>query len=60
MMINDILGKMDRLFRRKLVSVDLFNTLIDYVKDNADKDKDGYVSFWEIVLLFFKIWRQEK
>lgn len=48
------------LFDRRLCTVRKFNTIIDDVRDAADLDHDGYVSYAEALRLFALLWARAR
>ena len=46
-------------FRRPLISVDELDNILNVISDSADENGDGYVSFWEIIGILWKLWGQK-
>ena len=43
-------------FRRPLISVEELDNVLKVISDSADENGDGYVSFWEIIGILWKLW----
>ena len=53
-MTNRIINWAQKIVNRRICSVDEFHTILERMKNEAQYDKDGYISIGELVVLMKK------